>query len=62
LLKNSADHEAGAVAAVCDRRNSTACKEATLTERRYSEFFSNMLVSFYFTVSKTYQGSGGIYV
>jgi 4-amino-4-deoxy-L-arabinose transferase-like glycosyltransferase len=31
------------VAAVCDRRNSTTCREATLTERRYNEFFSNLL-------------------
>jgi len=44
LLKDSANPGVGAVAAVCDRRNSTACKEATLTERRYNKFFSNLLV------------------
>ena len=43
LLKDSADHVARAVAAVCDRRDSTTCREATLTERRYNEFFSNLL-------------------
>jgi hypothetical protein len=45
LLKNSVDNKAGAVAAVCDvcdRRNSAICREATLTERRYNDFFGNL--------------------
>ena len=43
LLKNSSRKHAAAVAAVCDRRNSIAYGDATLIERRYSAFFSNLL-------------------
>ena len=39
LLKNSPARRAGVVAAVYDRRNSVSYETATLSERRYNEFF-----------------------
>jgi hypothetical protein len=43
LLKNSEAGEARVVAAVSDRRNSMTYVEATLIERLYHEFFTNLL-------------------
>ena len=44
LLKYPVDQRAGAVAAVYDRRNSITCRTTAFIERRFREFFSNLLV------------------